>query len=94
MVVPSLHLSVELHGSEVLVDGQKVGAGPLDSALVDLLNGVILCVVDIAVGHVGHVNAMDVAEVLEYPEFGVGGHRARLEDFLADHRANLVPKPR
>ena len=93
MVVPSLHLSVELHGSEVLDDGQQVGAGPLDSALINLLNGVVLCVVDIAVGHVGHVNAVDVAEVLEYPEVGVRGHRARLEDFLADHRPYLVPKP-
>ena len=65
-------------------DGEDVVASPLDAARRDHLFSVVLGMVDVAVLHVGQVEAGNVAKVAEDAEVGVAGNDARLEDLLAN----------
>lgn len=62
----------------------------MQHALRQIIDGVELRVVPIALGGVREVHAGHVAEVPEDPEVGVAGNHARLEDFLA-HRLRERP---
>lgn len=70
---------------QVAYDSQQVVASPLDAAARNPVLGVVLGVVDVAVLHVGNVEAGDVAKVAEYPEVGVAWDDARLEYLLANN---------